>query len=73
MIYSSNYKKREQERGFTLLELLVALAVGSVMMGLIATTYSRMTGSNRSQRALVQMQQNARTGLFVMEREFIIF
>lgn len=57
------------KKGFTLLELLVALAISSIVMAAIYSTYQAQLRSHITQQALVAMQQNARAAMFAMERE----
>jgi type IV pilus assembly protein PilW len=59
-----------KSRGFTLVELLVAMAVSSIILGLIYATYQAQLRSQLTQQQVVEMQQNARAAMFAMEREF---
>jgi type IV pilus assembly protein PilW len=62
MIFSS------KSRGFTLVELLVAMAVFSIILGIIYATYQAQLKSQVTQQRVVEMQQNARAAMFAMER-----
>jgi type IV pilus assembly protein PilW len=64
MIFSS------KSRGFTLVELLVAMALSSIILGIIYATYQAQLKSQVTQQQVVEMQQNARAAMFAMEREF---
>jgi type IV pilus assembly protein PilW len=58
-----------KSRGFTLVELLVAMAVSSIILGIIYATYQAQLKSQMTQQQVVEMQQNARAAMFAMERE----
>jgi type IV pilus assembly protein PilW len=57
------------KKGFTLLELLVAMMISTIVMAAIYATYRAQLRSHITQQALVEMQQNARAAMFAMERE----
>ena len=63
MIFSS------KSRGFTLVELLVAMTLSSIILGIIYGTYQAQLKSQMTQQQVVEMQQNARAAMFAMERE----
>ncbi len=63
MIYSS------KSRGFTLMELLIAMALSSIILGIIYATYQAQLRSQMTQQEVIEMQQNARAAMFAMERE----
>ncbi len=56
-------------RGFTLIELMVALAIGSVIVIGIYSTYTGQQRINQTQDQIVEIQQNLRAGLDMMSRE----
>ncbi len=56
-------------KGFTLVEMLVAMAVGSIVMVSIYTAYVNHQRSHVTQQLVVDMQQNARAALSLMKRE----
>ena len=58
-----------KSRGFTLVELMVALAVTSIILAVIYATYQAQLRSQLTQQQVVEMQQNARAAMFAMERE----
>ena len=60
--------KRNQS-GFTMVELLVALAVSSIVLTLMYLTYQSQLKTNTTQQELIEMQQNMRAALYLMERE----
>ena len=49
--------KRRPERGFTLIELMVALVVSSLLVGMILAIFSRMSLSYRGQQQIAGVQQ----------------
>ncbi|MCP4622593.1 MAG: prepilin-type N-terminal cleavage/methylation domain-containing protein [bacterium] len=57
------------QKGFSLLELMVAMAVASVLMAGIYTFYQNQIRGSVTQQALVDMQQDARVGMYMMTRE----
>jgi type IV pilus assembly protein PilW len=57
------------EKGFTLIEVLVALAVSSVVMTAIYAMYRSQNKSYIAQEQVSMMQQNMRAALFFMEHD----
>jgi type IV pilus assembly protein PilW len=55
--------------GFTMVELLVVLAVTSIVLSLMYQVYHSQLKSHTTQQELVEMQQNLRATLYLMERE----
>lgn len=60
---------RNSSSGFTIAELMVAMAVASIMMVMIYSSYQSQVQSYTTQQELVNMNQNARAALFLLERE----
>lgn len=60
---------RRQERGFTLVELLVAMAITAVVMGAVYSLYKTQQDSYIAQDQVVEMQQNVRASLYQMARD----
>ena len=60
----SNFSK-----GFTLIELMVALAVTSILLAGIYTTYITQLKSHLTQQLIVEMQQNLRGAMLIIERD----
>ncbi|MGD8961758.1 MAG: prepilin-type N-terminal cleavage/methylation domain-containing protein [Desulfobacterales bacterium] len=56
-------------KGFTLVELLIAMVVASIVMAAIYAAHRSQTQSYRTQQLVVQMQQNMRAALYLLERE----
>ena len=55
--------------GFTLVELMIALAIGSIVTAGIYSAYTGQQRINQAQDQIVEMQQNLRAGLDMMARE----
>jgi type IV pilus assembly protein PilW len=55
--------------GFTLIELMVAIALGLVVMASVATTFTSQTRAYSAQEQINQMEQNLRGALDIMSRE----
>lgn len=60
---------RRNKSGFSLVELLVALAITSIVLTMMYQTYRSQLKSHTTQQELVEMQQNMRGALYLMERE----
>ena len=56
-------------KGFTLIELMVALAATSILAACIWATYVAQLKSHITQQQVVQMQQNLRAAMQLIERE----
>jgi type IV pilus assembly protein PilW len=56
-------------RGFTLMELVVAMGIGMVILGSIAGTFMTQTKFYNAQEQVNEMQQNARAAMDLMTRE----
>jgi type IV pilus assembly protein PilW len=57
------------QKGFTLMELMVAMAIASVLMAGIYTFHRHQLRSQVTQQVLVNMQQDARVAMYMMTRE----
>jgi len=49
--------RRRRQRGFTLIELMVALVVSTLLIGLILSIFARMSLAYRSQQNVAELQQ----------------
>jgi type IV pilus assembly protein PilW len=67
--YKLQFNKLCLSRGFTLIELMVGMAVTSILLAGIYTTYNIQTRSYKTQTMMVSVQQNLRGALIVMEEE----
>ena len=56
-------------KGFSLIEMMVAMAIASIVMAGIYTFYRSQLRSHVTQQALVDMQQDARVAMYMMTRE----
>jgi len=56
-------------KGFTLIELMVALAATSILAACIYATYITQLKSHTTQKQVVEMQQNLRAAMQLIERE----
>jgi len=60
---------RRKEHGFTLVELLVAMAMTAVVMAAVYSLYKTQQDSYIAQDQVVEMQQNVRASLYQMARD----
>lgn len=56
-------------KGFTLVELLIALAVSGIIMTGVYSAFKTQQDSYLAQEQVAEMQQNIRAGLYLMARE----
>ncbi len=56
-------------KGFTLIELMVAMAITSILLAGIYTTYITQLKSHLTQQLIVEMQQNLRGAMLIIERD----
>jgi type IV pilus assembly protein PilW len=56
-------------KGFTFIELMVAMAIGMIVMAVIYSTYESQQKSYVTQQLVVDMEQNARAAMSLMKRE----
>ena len=61
--------RRGLSRGYTLIELMVAIAIGMIVMASVATSFTTQTRTYSAQEQINQMEQNARGALDIMSRE----
>jgi prepilin-type N-terminal cleavage/methylation domain-containing protein len=60
---------RKREAGFTLIELMIVLAISSVVIAAVFATFISQQKSYAVQTKVSDMQQNARAALTLMERD----
>lgn len=58
-----------ENKGFTLIELMITMAVSLIIMTGIYAIYNAQSTAHRNQQIVVDMMQNLRAGLYYMERE----
>ncbi len=61
-------KRLQKNKGFTLIELMVAMTISTIVTAAIYSTYKAQLSSYVTQQTVVEMQQNARAAIFAMER-----
>ena len=61
--------KLESNRGFTVIELLVSMAIAGVVMAAVYLSFNAQQKSYIVQEQVVAMQQNIRAAIYYMERE----
>jgi len=61
--------KSRPERGFTLVELMVAIGIGLVVLASVATTFTSQSRAYSAQEQINQMEQNLRGAMDIMSRE----
>jgi type IV pilus assembly protein PilW len=65
----ADHMKANDSNGFTLIELMIYMALFGVIMGAVYTSYKGQLDSYVLQRDVAEMQQNIRTALYLMDRE----
>ena len=68
-MFSGQDRKPPNNGGVTLIELMIALALGMIGMASVATTFTTQTRAYSAQEQINQMEQNARGALDIMSRE----
>ena len=63
--------KIKTDTGFTLIEILVVLAISGLVMTAIYTTFRFQQQSYSLQRQMVAMEQNLRSAMIMMEKEML--
>ncbi len=59
-------------RGFTLVELLIAMAITSIVVAILYTTFQNQQQIHNTQNQVVEMQQNIRSAMAIMSREIML-
>ncbi len=62
-------KIQYNNKGFTLVELMVTLAISSLVMSGIYAVFHRQVATHNTERQVVSMQQNVRAAVSFMERD----
>ena len=68
MVYMG-FKNNQFQDGFSLMELVIAIAIGMVIMGAVAGTFMTQTRFYNAQEQVNEMQQNARAAIDLITRE----
>ena len=63
---------RTRDRGFTLVELLVAMAIASIVMAAIFSVYATLTRSYTTQNAFADVQQAVRASVDIMAEDIMM-
>ena len=59
-------KSSQQQTGFSLVELMIAMTLGLLITGAIFSVYNNSRSSQRYSAALARIQENGRTGLHIL-------
>ena len=62
-------KNKNFNNGFTLVELMVTLAISSLVMSSIYAVFHKQVATHNTERLVVSMQQNVRAAVSFMERD----
>lgn len=66
------YKRIGSDKGFTLIEIMVALVITVVVMAGVFAAFQTTTRHSTSQDMLLEAQQNARAGIGMMEKDLVL-
>jgi type IV pilus assembly protein PilW len=66
----SRINRKQHPSGFTLVELLVAMAISGIVLTAFYAVFDNLQSSSLQQVEIANMQQNQRGALAIMEREF---
>ena len=61
--------KLGNQAGYTLLELLVSVALGGIILGTVTTSFISQSRSYDAQEQINEMQQTARSVMYMMTRD----
>lgn len=61
--------KHADNKGFTLIEMLMAMAIASIVMGAVVSAYQLQVRGKNTQEALTDMNQTVRAALEIMTNE----
>jgi len=66
------FEKDDSKKGFTLIEILISLAIASIVMAAAYSLYITFYKQTSAQDLLVEAQQNARAGIEFMQKELVL-
>lgn len=69
MLNQAHKNKLKTNEGFTLVELLIAMAVGGIVMAAVMTSFLSQHNVYLAQDEVVEMQQNARVAMDMLVRD----
>lgn len=61
-----------KDKGMTLVELMIAIAVSGIIIVLISSTYSFYSKVSVQQEKFIEANQKARFAMYIMERDFLM-
>lgn len=64
-----SYELKNNERGFTLIELVIGLAISLILMGVAVSIFNVQRKSYSMQEQITEMQQNVRAAMDMIVRE----
>lgn len=64
-------KKSSDSSGFTLTEMMVAMAIGLIVIAAVSGTFNAQTRQNKAEEEISQMHQNVRAALDMIDRELM--
>ncbi len=62
-------KMKEFNKGFSLIELLIAMGISTMVFSTIYALFNKQVTTLNTERLMVSMQQNARAAVSIMERD----
>lgn len=61
--------RRGRQRGFTLIELMIALTISALLVAMILSIFTRMSTAFRTQQAVAELQRTLTAGQDVIQRD----
>jgi len=69
MVNRTDMNRLREQKGFTLVELMIAMLVGGVVMAAVMTSFLSQHETYLAQDEVVEMQQNARVAMDMLSRD----